>query len=233
MKSHTTLLLATTLAFSASAAHATTVLYSEDFNNPNSATPLSNFDWSTFSGGAPSNPTIVSSGTTTGGIFDTQRAAHVNLNTTSATSSWFGGLRYTYAQTLPADTPLAQLSLTANVYAGGSVGPRGDVTLRLESSANNWIGWTVSGTTLTTNNGLLAGGLLSETTHSSGTFNPDAASFNIVLAFANTLSTWGNDNSNIIGIDNVSFTQIPEPSAYATLLGLAALTVVARRPGRR
>ncbi len=203
-----------------------TVLYFQDFNTPNSATPLSTFGWSTFSGGTPA-PTVVSSGTTTGGIFNTERVAHINLNTTDSASSWFGGLRYTYGTALPT-LDLSLLSFTANVYAGGSVGPRGDVTLRIESSANNWIGWTISGTTLTQTNGIVAGGLLSQATHSLGTFNPNATSFNLVLAFAN-VGTWGNDSSNIIAIDNVSLQVIPEPASAAALFGALALGAAAAR----
>lgn len=221
----------TGLAASASAA----VLYFQDFNSPNSATPLSTFGWSTFSGGAPATPSVVSSGTSTGGVFDTQRAAHLNLNTTNATSSWFGGLRHTYASALPV-TDFDQLSLTANLYAGGSSGPRGDVTLRIESSANNWIGWTVSGATLASGNGVLAGGLLSSFTASAGTFDPFASSFNIVVAYANTVASWGNDSSNILGVDNVGLTTVPaavpEPASTAALAGALSLGAVASRRRR-
>ena len=229
--------LASSLFAVASIGSAQTVLYSQDFNTPNSATALSNFNWAVFSGGAPSNPTLNSSGTSSGGIFDVQRAAQMNINTTNSTTSWFAGLRYTYTGALPT-TDLSKLSLSANVYAGGSVGARGDVTLRIESSANNWIGWTVSGTTLTSTNGLLTGGALNATTHSAGTFNPNAASFNIVLAYANTITTWGNDSSNVIGIDNVLFQDltpapVPEPSAAAALAGIVGLGAVVARRRRR
>lgn len=217
-----------------SVAHADTVLYSQDFNTPNSATPLSSFSWSEFRGGSPSTPSLNGSGTSTGEIFDVQRVAFMNINTTNATTSWFAGLRHTFGSSLPT-TDLSLLSLSANVYAGGSVGPRGDVTLRIESSANNWIGWTVTGATLTETNGIVAGGLLSTATHSAGAFNPSATSFNIVLAYANTIGSWGNDSSNIIGIDNVLLQQvsvIPEPSSAAALLGLVALCGVALRRRR-
>ncbi|MCU0792137.1 MAG: PEP-CTERM sorting domain-containing protein [Opitutaceae bacterium] len=208
------------------------VLYSQNFNEPNATTPLSSFSWTVFRGGS-TQPSINSSGTTTGDIFNTERAAFLNINTTNA-SGWFAGLSYAYTGALPT-TNRSLLSLSANVYAGGSVGSRGDVTLRIESSAGNWIGWTIPGTTLTSSNGIVAGGLLSSTTHSAGTFNASASSFNIILAFANT-GTWGNDASNVIGIDNVTFqtvTPVPEPASAAALAGALVLGAVATRRRRR
>lgn len=226
--------LASALAAVGAASASAAILYFQDFNSPNSATPLSSFGWSAFNGGAPSSPTVNGSGTSTGGIFNTERAAQVNLNTTNATTSWFGGLRYTYANPLPG-TDLDALVLTANIYAGGSVGARGDVTLRIESSANNWIGWTVSGATLASGNGLLVGGALSSATASLGSFNPNASSFNIVVAYANTLATWGNDSSNILGVDNVRFESvaIPEPATASALFGAFAFAALSKRRRRR
>lgn len=197
--------------------HATT-LYAENFNDPLKTT-LASFNWVEFRGGSPSGPSLNSSGTSTT-IQADERVLFMNINTTNSTTSWFAGLRHVYGSALPDGVPLSELSLSANVWGGGSVGSIGDITLRLESSANNWIGWTIAGTTLASNPGLQVGGLLSGTTNSAGSFNASAASFNIVLAYANTIPTWGNDSSNIIALDNVNFSVIPEPST--AVLGLIA-----------
>ena len=201
--------LGAVLAVSAFSLRAETVLYSQNFNDPNSATAASDFGWAGFVGGSPSSPSVNSSAsTTTGGIFNAERVLHLNLNTTAATTSWFGGLRYTYANPLPT-LDLSQLALRARVYAGGSTGPRGDVVLRIESSNNNWIGFSISGAALTGLNGQRIGGLLSAPTATAGTFDSSASSFTITVAFANTIATWGNDASNIVAVDDVVFAQGP------------------------
>ncbi len=226
-------LLATAFTALVSSASAE-VLYSEDFNEPNAATPLSTFGWSTFSGGSPTNISINSSGTSVGAPFDPERGAFINVNSNNGTNSWFGGLRYTYASALPT-FELSELSLTANVYGYNSPGNGsiGDVVLRIESSANNWVGFSIAGADLAANNGQLAGGLLSGANASAGTFDPEAASFNIVLAYANTVSTWGNDPSNTIGLDNVVLQTIPEPSTAALGAGLLVLAGAATARRRR
>jgi hypothetical protein len=214
------LLIVATLLSTSFSAYGADILYSEDFNSPNSATPLGSFNWSQFQGGSPNSPTTVSSGTTSGGVFNTERVAHINLNTTNATSSWFGGLSYDYASAL-SETDLSKISITANIYGGGSVGARGDAVLRIESSTGNWLGF-IADTNI--NNGSIVGGLLSDATTSSGTFDATASSFRITVAFANTVSTWGNDSSNILGVDNVVLSTIPEPSTHL-LVGTVGLFV--------
>lgn len=231
LRTKLTILMATGLLCNGSITHAAT-LYAENFNDPLKTT-LGDFDWGEFRGGNPSGPSLNSSGASTA-IQAGERVLFMNINTTSSTTSWFAGLRHVYGSALPNSVPLSELSLSANVWGGGSVGPIGDVTLRLESSTNNWIGWTIAGTTLAANPGLQVGGLLSETTNSAGTFDASATSFNIVLAYANTITTWGNDSSNIIALDNVNFSVIPEPSSTAlVLLAFLALAFCARRQMRR
>jgi hypothetical protein len=173
-------LIAGGLCLSGSIANAAT-LYSEDFQNISNTT-LTNFGWSEFRGGSPSNPSLNSSGASTS-LAVGERVLFMNANATSSTTSWFAGLRRVYDAALPLGVPLSDILLTANVYGGGSTGSVGDVTLRLESTSGNWIGWTIPGATLTDSPGLLVGGSLSATTHSAGAFNPNSGSFNIVLVF--------------------------------------------------
>lgn len=220
-----TALIAGGLCLSGSIANAATLLYSEDFENLSNTT-LTSFGWSEFRGGSPSTPSLNSSGASAS-LAAGQRVLFMNVDATNSTTSWFAGLRRTYASALPLGVPLSEISLTVNVYGGGSTGPIGDITLRLESTSNNWIGWTIPGATLAGSPGLLVGGLLSETTHSAGTFNPNAASFNMVLAYSNTIASWGNDSSNIIAIDNVNLSSIPEPST--ALLGILGALVLGFR----
>jgi hypothetical protein len=207
------------------------ILYSQNFDSPSTPTPVGDFGWSTFFGGSPSNPSINSSGTTSTSLGG--RYLFINLNTTNSTSTWFGGLRYIYNDSLPT-TDLSQLSLSANILGGGTVGPIGDVVLRIESTTNNWIGFSLPGATLAaamdTNTPILLGGFLDTTNASAGTFNSSASSFNIVLAFANTTASWGNDASNIIGLNNIEFSVIPEPGTVTLLSALfIGLMVVFRQ----
>jgi hypothetical protein len=200
MRSTSLLLLAAAVIGSASThALADTILYAEDFEDPAKLT-AANFSWLEFRGGNPSVPSLNALGVSTVG----NRNLFLNVNTTAATTSWFAGLRHVYDAPLPV-TDLSKLSLTARVGGGGTAGPVGDVFLRIESSANNWVGFHVSGEVLAADpNALVAtGGLLSQPTATVGSFNPAAERFNIVLAFANTLATWGNDASNVIRLDDV------------------------------
>lgn len=55
-----------------------------------------------------------------------------------------------------------------------------------------------------------------------GTYDPTATT---ALVFQIN-APWGQDASNIVGIDNISISAIPEPSTYAAIFGLAVLTGV-------
>jgi hypothetical protein len=220
------------LVAAAASAPAQIALYSETFDDT-AKTTLASYAWAEFRGGANSSgsstPSLNASGTT---AISGDRHLFINVNTTNQTTSWFAGLRYVYASALPV-TDLSQLSLTAKVTGGGTAGPIGSAVLRIESSANNWIGFSIPASALSQGS-VYAGGLLSSPTATLGSFNANATTFNIVVAFADTISTWGNDASNVLAIGEISFTQIPEPSVLALALGSLSLGAIAarRRLGR-
>lgn len=108
----------------------------------------------------------------------------------------------------------------------------GDVTLRIQSSSGNWLGFTVSGETLAANPGMVLGGLLSDADTSAGTFDPTASEFTIYYTFSDTLATWGNDGSNIIKLDNIELSVIPEASSAAYALGIIPVLLLLRRRSR-
>jgi hypothetical protein len=217
-------LFALLMAGAASSALAQNLLYHESFEDTTKTT-IASFGWAEFRGGAnpsgSSTPSLNSSGAT---LLGGDRHLFINANTTNQTVSWFAGMRYTYAQSLPT-LDLSLLSLDAKVTGGGTVGPIGAAVLRIESSPNNWIGFSIPAASLSQGS-VTTGGLLSQPTASLGTFDASASSFNLVVAFADTISTWGNDSSNVLAIGEISFAQIPEPSTYTLGMGLLALTLL-------
>lgn len=204
-------------ALVASPAPADTVIHSEDFEGV--TPPALPASWFVFSGG-DGTPSFTSGTIASGGNPD--QAMSLEADGASASSFYFIGTFFQYTGALPT-TDLDKLVLTVDMMGSEAAVSEfriesftagfGANTGNIEFAPTPGTGWGE------------VGGLLSTGTDS--TFDAGASNFQIVIAING--ANWGLDDDNILKIDNLSFTAVPEPASLGVFAIVGAAALVRRR----